>query len=362
MEAGFLLVDKPVGVTSRDVVVQVRRHLRQTGSKAQIGHCGTLDPLATGLLVLAIGPATSLTPWFQGGDKSYVGTFQMGVTSPSLDVETPQTPVDLPACPTEVMLQSACRSFIGTITQVPPKFSAVHVQGKRAYQLARSGKSFEVPPRNVRIDRLVLQPIDWPFVQLQVDCSGGTYVRTLGDDLAQKLGTHAVMTALQRTASSRFKLEQASDLNSLLENPHWRDLLIPIADAVCFMPQVTVDRETSRRFRNGLVTHQLDRQLEAVWQARAPRVTLDDPATEVATPPDPQPVAPLAHESDDSEAESVDSTVADSTEADSAVADSTEVLVLLEDRRPVGIAYRRPRPDREWPWRIKLNLAQWLER
>lgn len=352
LESGFLLVDKPTGVTSREVVVHVRRHIRQSGSKAQIGHCGTLDPLATGLLVLAVGPATSLTPWFQGGDKSYVGTFQMGVTSPSLDVETPQTPVDLPPCPTAATLQTACRSLVGTITQVPPMFSAVHVQGKRAYQLARSGKSFEVPPRTVRIDRLVLQHRNWPIVQLQVDCSGGTYVRTLGDDLAQKLGTRAVMTGLQRTASSRFKLEQASDLGSLVENPHWRDSLIPIADAVCFMPHVTVDQETARRFRNGLVTHQLDRQLEAIWQESPPASTVVNPLAEVADGLNSEAAAPLASESDDFGAASGDSTVAD----------ATEVLVLLEDRRPVGIAYRRPRPDREWPWRIKLNLAQWLER
>lgn len=352
LESGFLLVDKPTGVTSREVVVHVRRHLRRTGSKAQIGHCGTLDPLATGLLVLAVGPATSLTPWFQGGDKSYVGTFQLGVTSPSLDVETPQTPVDLPPCPAEATLQSACRSFIGSITQIPPKFSAVHVQGKRAYQLARSGKSFEVPPRTVRIDRLELQQVNWPMVQLQVDCSGGTYVRTLGDDLAQQLGTRAVMTALQRTASSRFKLEQASDLNSLVENSQWRDSLIPIADAVCFMPHVTVDRETARRFRNGLVTHQLDRRMEAIWQELSPRSTVVDPLAHVAAGPHPEADAPITSESDG----------ADMDSDDPPAVDSTEVLVLLEDRRPVGIAYRRPRPDREWPWRIKLNLAQWLER
>jgi len=352
LEAGFLLVDKPAGVTSREVVVQVRRHIRQSGSKAQIGHCGTLDPLATGLLVLAVGPATSLTPWFQGGDKSYVGTFQMGVTSPSLDVETPPTPVDLPPCPTAATLQAACGAFIGTITQVPPKFSAVHVQGKRAYQLARSGKSFEVPPRQVRIHRLVLQQIDWPTIQLRVDCSGGTYIRTLGDDLAQQLGTRAVMTALQRTASSRFRLEQASTLESLLENPHWRDSLIPIADAVCFMPQVTVDLETAGRFRNGLVTHQLDRQLEAIWQESPPESTVGNPLAQVADGLHPETAGPVASESNDFDTKSGDSTVAD----------ATEVLVLLEDRRPVGIAYRRPRPDREWPWRIKLNLAQWLER
>lgn len=352
LEAGFLLVDKPTGVTSREVVVQVRRHLRRTGSKAQIGHCGTLDPLATGLLVLAVGPATSLTPWFQGGDKSYVGTFQMGITSPSLDVETLATPVDLPPCPPEGKLQSVCQSFIGTINQVPPKFSAVHVQGKRAYQLARSGKSFDVPPRQVRIHRLLLQQVDWPTIQLQVDCSGGTYIRTLGDDLAQQLGTRAVMTSLQRTASSRFRLEQASTLDSLLEDPHWRDSLIPIADAVCFMPQVTVDRETSRRFRNGLVTHQLDRQLEAIWEMLAPvshtcnAEVAEDDLTREGT------ILEQASESDDADTES----------DEPRVVDSTEVLVLLEDRRPVGIAYRFPRPDREWPWRIKLNLAQWLER
>lgn len=305
-------MDKSTGITSREVVVQVRRHIRQSGSKAQIGHCGTLDPLATGLLVLAVGSATSLTPWFQGGDKSYVGTFQMGVTSLSLDLETPQIPVDFPPCPPEATLQLACRSLLGTITQVPPKFSAVHVKGKRAYQLARSGKSFEVPPRTVRIDRLVMQQVTWPTLQMDVDCSGGTYVRTLGDDLAQLLGTRAVMTALKRMASSRFRLEQACSLSTLLQDPHWRDSLIPIADALVFMPQMTVDLDTARRFRNGLVTHQLDRQLETIWQALPP--------------------------------------------------ESTEVLVLLEDHRPVGIAYRRPRPDREWPWRIKLNLAQWLER
>jgi tRNA pseudouridine55 synthase len=314
---GFLLIDKPAGITSRQVVVRVEQRLLEMIGPTTVGHCGTLDPLATGLMVLAIGPATSLTPWFLSGNKRYEATFQLGVTSESLDLETPVQPVESGETPELETVQQTCGQFIGRRQQVPPKYSAIRVQGKRAYELARRGADFELAPREITIHDLHVIKYAWPWVQVSVHCSGGTYIRTLGDDLAREWGTRAVMTELRRTGASGFSLSDAWSWESVATESAWATSLINIATALRDMTQVTTDLEMAKRFRNGLIGRALDAQLEALYQG------------------------PGISSRDDQR--------------------SKEALVLLPDGRPVGIAHRRSKPGHEDAWRIKLNLAQWLE-
>lgn len=317
---GFLLVDKPVGITSREAVAEVERRLRELGCAAAVGHCGTLDPLATGLMVLAIGPATRLTPWLQSGSKRYRAVFQMGVTSESLDLETPLTDAQPSERPLQDSVEKACHRFTGRISQVPPKYSALRVQGKRAYELAREGKEFQLPPREVTIHELNLLRYDWPWLEIDVLCSGGTYIRSLGDDLAQAVGTRAVMTELKRTGASGFQLEQAWTWNEIMMSSAWSRELIDAATGLRDMPRLVIDSDMSQRFSNGLISHELDAQLESLRQQTLTNLNAG-PTAEIGK----------------------------------------EVLLLLPDQGLVGIAYRRSKPNHEDAWRIKLSLVRWLE-
>lgn len=309
-----------MGITSREVVVEVGRRLRELGCSATVGHCGTLDPLATGLMVLAIGPATRLTPWFQSGNKGYRAVFQMGVTSESLDLETPLVDVSPLQRPLQVSVENVCRRFVGRIKQVPPKYSALRVQGKRAYELAREGKDFQLASREITIHELLLVRYDWPWLEIEAQCSGGTYIRTLGDDLAQAVGTRAVMTELKRTAASGFRLEQAWSWEEVMTMSTWSRRLIDAATALRDMPQLVLTSDMCQRFSNGLISHELDAQLEALRLQRLID-TGSSPNSEMAK----------------------------------------EVLLLLPDRQVVGIAHRRSKPNHPDAWRIKLSLVRWLE-
>jgi tRNA pseudouridine55 synthase len=198
---GVLPIDKPAGMTSRDVVNVIQRLVRPM--KAKVGHTGTLDPLATGVLLLAVGRATRLVEFSHGASKEYQATFQLGVTSPSLDTDT-EVVVAEKVQPVRLEdLNAASARFQGRIWQRPPAYSAVHVDGKRAYELARQGKDVEIPMREVCIDQLDVNaaPVDAGLssFDLRTVCSTGTYIRTLGDDLAQACGSRAVMSSLQRT-------------------------------------------------------------------------------------------------------------------------------------------------------------------
>lgn len=317
---GFLLMDKPLGETSREVVVHVARRLREMGCPASVGHCGTLDPLATGLMVLAIGPATHLTPWFQSGNKRYRAVFRLGVSSESLDLETPLIESTPDSTPDLATVQATCTAFIGRVAQVPPKYSAIRVQGQRAYALARAGKEFELPPRDIMIHELNLLSYRWPLLEVDVRCSGGTYIRTLGDDLAQAWGTRAVMTELCRTGASGFDLKNAWNWEQIASDTEWATNLIDVATALHDMPRVVVEAAIAKRFRDGLISRELDAQLESLWQ----QGMTNPPQLEGA-------------------------------------GNGKEILVLMPDHRPVGIAHRRSKPGVEDAWRIKLSFARWLE-
>ncbi len=246
MPHGLLNLDKPPGLTSRDAVNRVQRLVRP----AKVGHAGTLDPLATGVLVICVGAATRLIEYVQRLRKEYVGTFLLGRTSPTEDVDGPVTELTDPPVPTREQIASAARALTGEIVQRPPAFSALKVGGRRAYDLARQGECVELGPRPVTVYALEVESYDYPQLVLRIACGGGTYVRSLGRDLAESLGTGAVMSALVRTAIGPFRVEDAVGPGALAPES-WTSHLLPCVRAVDSLPRVRLSAEEAARVRQG---------------------------------------------------------------------------------------------------------------
>ena len=210
---GVIPVDKPRGVSSRRVVDVVARAL----SMKAVGHSGTLDPLATGVVVVCVGHATKLVDYLHGLTKHYSAVFQLGRGSPSDDLETPVEPEENPVRPSPDEVEAAAAGFRGDILQRPCDYSAVHVDGRRAYRLARAGRpaGAALEPKPVRIERLAITAYCWPRLEMEINCSSGTFIRAIGRDLAESLGTRAVMESLVRTAVGPFALERALPLDRI---------------------------------------------------------------------------------------------------------------------------------------------------
>lgn len=229
MESGFLLIDKPAGITSHDVINRLRKI---TGIK-KIGHAGTLDPFATGLLVVAVGrEATREIDKFVGLDKTYEAEFVLGATTESLDTETPLQKVQTPSIPPEI-IEAAMESFLGTIEQIPPKYSAIKKQGKKLYELARAGKEVELEGRPVAIHefKLLAEPKNEDgliILSVLISCSSGTYVRALARDLGEKLKTAGYVRQLKRTSIGPFFLENAQHLTDLSQE-NWTKQLMHVS-------------------------------------------------------------------------------------------------------------------------------------
>jgi tRNA pseudouridine55 synthase len=243
---GLLVLDKPAGFTSRDAVNRVQRLVRP----AKVGHAGTLDPIATGVLVVLLGPATRLTDHVQRLPKRYRGTFLLGRTSPSDDVELPSEPLLNAPVPSRPAIEAALPQFVGTIRQVPPAFSAIKVEGRKAYDLARKGRPPELEPRPVTIHALAIAHYDFPELVLDIECGSGAYVRSLGRDLARALGTGAVMSALERTAIGPFTVEGAIDPRALTAETLAASML-PAALAVADLPSISVTDDEVAELRHG---------------------------------------------------------------------------------------------------------------
>jgi tRNA pseudouridine55 synthase len=243
---GLLNLDKPAGVTSRDVVNRVQRLVRPE----KVGHAGTLDPLATGVLVVGIGQATRLVEYVQRLPKTYRGTFLLGRTSDTEDIEGQVRELPNPPVPTCNHMQSVLPRFVGSIEQSPPAYSALRVAGQRAYDLARKGEAVELAPRAIEIFSLELLSYDYPELTLLVRCGGGTYVRTLGRDIARSLGTDAVMSALRREAIGGFSVTTALPAEAITLESIQASLLPPIL-AVGDMPQIVVSGDEARRLGQG---------------------------------------------------------------------------------------------------------------
>jgi tRNA pseudouridine55 synthase len=245
--AGLLVVNKPRGMTSRRVVDIVQRLVRP----AKAGHAGTLDPLAEGVVVVCVGTATRLIDYVQRLPKRYTGTFLLGRTSPTEDVEGEVTPLASATIPTAEALAAAARLFVGRIEQRPPAYSALKVGGRRAYDLARRGQAVELAPRPIDVHSLSIGRYEYPELVLEIECGRGTYVRSMGRDLARAVGTDAVMSALVRTAIGGFMLEGAVAPEQLSTGCLAERLLPPVA-AVADLPAIRLSAEEARRLAHGL--------------------------------------------------------------------------------------------------------------
>lgn len=226
---GVLFVDKPSGLTSHDVVYRLRRKLQMK----RIGHAGTLDPMATGLLIMLVGKATRISQYLMSLDKVYEGVIRLGVVTNSQDadgeiMETRPVPVLA-----EDQIRESMRTFLGDQYQTPPMFSAIKKDGVPLYKLARKGEEIEREPRFIRVSAFELLSLALPDLGFRVACTKGTYVRTIAHDLGQKLGCGAHLAALRRTASGPFKIERCRTLDEIeaASLPEIERLLVPVHEA-----------------------------------------------------------------------------------------------------------------------------------
>ncbi|HEY3345152.1 MAG TPA: tRNA pseudouridine(55) synthase TruB [Anaerolineaceae bacterium] len=261
--SGVLVVDKPIGLTSHDVVQIVRKgtNIRRAG------HTGTLDPRASGVLVILIGPAVRLSEYVSASDKRYQAIVRLGASTDTYDADgriTSSAPVTI----SEEQFEESLGQFIGEIEQVPPPYSAVKVKGRKAYEMAREGEEIELQPRKIKVYNLEL--LEWapPEAVIDVYCSSGTYVRSLAHDLGNALGCGAHLVGLRRTKSGRFTLRDAVPLRRLrdsFEAGNWYQYLIPAAEALSDWPAVELDVDALEAIRHG---HRVPAEAGATGWAR----------------------------------------------------------------------------------------------
>jgi tRNA pseudouridine55 synthase len=211
--SGIVLIDKPSGMSSFGVVARVRRQLSQlAGKKVKVGHTGTLDPFATGLMIVVVGQYTKRAGEFSKLDKTYEATVRLGQTSSTGDPEGEITEVNNQK-PSREDIEAVVGDFKGQIQQIPPAFSAIKIDGQRAYKLAREGKEVSMPERTVTIHTLEITDYNYPELKITCNVSSGTYIRTLAEDIGKKLKTGAYTTALRRTTVGKWSITDASPLN-----------------------------------------------------------------------------------------------------------------------------------------------------
>jgi tRNA pseudouridine55 synthase len=276
MTSGLLLIDKPAGVTSFEVVRRARRavHIRK------IGHLGTLDPFATGLLPLCLQEATKLVPYLLPEPKTYRAQVRLGVTTDTQD-STGQVVAVSEAMPTPAEVFRAATGFVGELTQVPPAYSAVHCRGERAYRRARRGEVVDLAPRTVTVYELTVEGVALPEVTLTVRCSQGTYMRTLAQDLGDALGCGAHLAALCRLAMGPLRLDEALSLARLAElsREELAHRIMPLSACLPALRPVAVGPEEARRLRQGRpVAHPAD----AAQDGEQVRVLVDNELVAVA--------------------------------------------------------------------------------
>ena len=253
--SGVLIVDKPIGMTSHQVVQVIRNgtHIKRAG------HTGTLDPRASGVLVVLIGPAVRLSQYISAEDKRYQATIKLGEKTDTYDGEgkiTGTSEVDV----THAQFEKTLKHFVGEIQQVPPHFSAVKVKGKHAYDLARKGEEVKLEPRLINVYSLDLLEWNSPEAIIDIHCSSGTYVRSLAYDLGEMLGCGGYLTGLRRTKSGRFSLRDAVPLRKLtetFETNSWYQYLIPAAEALSDWPSIILSNEEVELVKHG---HRITRE------------------------------------------------------------------------------------------------------
>jgi tRNA pseudouridine55 synthase len=250
--SGLLVLNKPKGLTSHDVVARVRR----LSGQAKAGHTGTLDPMATGVLLVCLGQATRLIEYVQSGRKQYRATIRFGRSTDTLDADGQTIRVCDPTGLTAEQLQQQLTSFQGEIDQIPPLFSALKKGGQPLYKLARAGEMVELSPRRVTIDSISW--VEWqpPDLTLDIVCSAGTYIRALARDLGEAVETGAHLVALSRTANGQWGLNEAiglAELEAVAQNEGqgWQRFLQPLAAMVAHLPQVTLSPDQLGQVRHG---------------------------------------------------------------------------------------------------------------
>jgi tRNA pseudouridine55 synthase len=248
--SGVLVVDKPVGLTSHDVVQIVRKgtNIRRAG------HTGTLDPRASGVLVILVGPAVRLSEYVSASDKRYQAVLRLGATTDTYDADGRILTTASVDKLTEPQFEEALSHFVGEIEQVPPPYSAVKIKGRKAYEMARQGEEVDLAPRRIKVYSLDL--LEWapPEAVIDVYCSSGTYVRSLAHDLGEMLGVGAHLIGLRRTKSGRFTLRDAVPLNRLRESFQegtWYQHLIPAAEALSDWAVIELDQDMVDAIRHG---------------------------------------------------------------------------------------------------------------
>ncbi len=251
MTSGLILLDKPSGPTSHDMVMTVRRG----AAEKHVGHAGTLDPLATGLLVICLGAATRLSDYLRDKDKRYRARVRLGQSTNTYDADG-EIVSESRLLPERAAVEAALERFRGVIQQRPPAFSAIKRGGRKAYELARAGQAVELEARPVQIHALALADWQPPDFTLEVHCASGTYIRSLAHDLGQLLGCGAHLTALRRTASGQFDVSEAVALEALqaafaLGREAWQPYLRPADTAVADWPAVRLSTEDAARIVHG---------------------------------------------------------------------------------------------------------------
>lgn len=248
---GLLLLNKPKGISSHDVIIRAQRVI----GIQKIGHAGTLDPIADGLIVLLLGKATKLSPYLTAYDKRYTATMLLGFSTDTLDLSgrlCHRKPL-----PDSAAIEPAVHQVIGKQLQQPPMFSAIKKEGTPLYKLARDGITVPRNPKPIHIYHIAVESIALPFVEISVHCSKGTYIRVLLHDIAKSLGTCGVMTALTRTAVGPFSIDQAISITEMTQRAksHSEALpLIPMADALAGFEPITISSSTDRRqIQNGRI-------------------------------------------------------------------------------------------------------------
>jgi tRNA pseudouridine55 synthase len=218
---GIIIVNKPLEITSMDVI----RYLRRITHIKKIGHAGTLDPLASGVLIVAIGKATKKINEFMGMVKKYKTTIDLRAFSTTDDAEGEKTQVKIKKIPTLEEIEYVIKNnFIGEIDQTPPIYSAIKIKGQKAYDLARKGIDVEIKSRKVMIYKIKIKKYEWPFLTLKIKCSKGTYIRSLGKDIGKKLHTGGYLTKLKRTAIGKYNIKNSVPLNTLTSY-NWKQYL-----------------------------------------------------------------------------------------------------------------------------------------
>lgn len=243
---GIVIVDKPQGWTSQDVTARLRRVF----STRRIGHGGTLDPMATGVLPVFVGRATRAVEFFDHAEKTYEATLRLGMKTDTQDI-TGTVLEERPVTVTEQDILNVLPAFRGEILQIPPMYSALKVNGQKLYDLARKGKEVERQPRPITIHELELLHFDGQDARIRVRCSKGTYIRTLCEDMGEKLGCLGCMAALRRTRAGEYTIEKAVPLQTLLDAENPEQYLLSMDSPFLGYPAVTLSENQEKRCRNG---------------------------------------------------------------------------------------------------------------